>query len=331
MDRIGVLLLQLGTPASADPASVRRYLAEFLSDPRVVDMPRLLWLPLLHGVILRFRPKKSAILYKGIWMENGLSPLMHYSLLLEREIGRRLGSGCLTRLAMRYGQPSVDEVLLDMRRQGLGRLLVVPLFPHYSGATTGSAIAKVFDHLSRLEHIPPVRIAPPFYDHAGYIESLVASIRAHHPPRYGRHYLFSFHGLPTRHIERGDPYYDQCTVTANLLARTLPLAENQWTLSFQSRFGPESWLEPDTAALLKSLPAQGVHDVVVICPGFVADCLETLEEIALSGRKLFLNNGGDSFGFVPCLNDSPEWLAALTTIIDNELSGWSVRESDCTL
>ncbi|HIJ83444.1 MAG: Ferrochelatase [Magnetococcales bacterium] len=326
MPQTGVLLLQLGTPAAADSAAVRRYLAEFLSDPMVVSLPRWLWLPVLHGIILRTRPKKSARLYQRIWLENGRSPLLHYSLLQTQEVERRLGSGIITRLAMRYGQPAMDAVIDDMHRQGMERLLVLPLFPQYSGTTTGSGVTKVFQRLSRYKQIPALRIAQPFFDHPAYIHALADRILTREPPRSGRHYLFSFHGLPQQYVEQGDPYHNHCLTTANLLAQAIPLQKDQWTISFQSRFGPQAWLEPNTATLLKTLPKQGITDIAVICPGFVADCLETLEEIAIAGQKEFLSHGGQTFAFVPCLNDAPEWLAALTTIIHAELSGWIEQE-----
>ncbi|MBF0146662.1 MAG: ferrochelatase [Magnetococcales bacterium] len=326
MYHTGVLLLQLGTPASPDPTAVRRYLGEFLSDPMVVDLPRLIWLPILHGIILRTRPKKSARLYQKIWMENGRSPLLHHSLSLVQELERRLDPGILLRLAMRYGQPGIEETLNEMHRQGVARILVLPLFPQYSGSTTGSAVVRVFELLRQLNPIPTVRIAQPFYQHPGYIQALAERIHRHHPPHPERHYLFSFHGLPQRHVRRGDPYQRHCTTTATLLAQTLPLEPHQWTLTFQSRFGPEAWLTPNTADLLATLPAQGKTDIAVICPGFVADCLETLEEISVAGRNTFIHHGGRTFGFVPCLNDAPSWLTALTSIIHTELAGWHQGE-----
>ncbi|HAT50146.1 MAG: ferrochelatase [Nitrospirae bacterium] len=318
----GVILLQLGTPQSPDPAAVRRYLAEFLADPMVIDLPRYLWLPILYGIILPFRPKRSARLYQKIWMENGRSPLLHYSLIQAEEMQRRLGPTIPTRLAMRYGQPALDDVLRDLHHQGVKRLLVLPLFPQYSRTTSGSGIVKVFQSLSQFQPIPALRIAQPFHDHPRTIAAWAARIRTYHPPRPGRHYLFSFHGLPQRIIDAGDPYHDHCTRTANLIAQAIPLDKNQWTMTFQSRFGPQKWLEPNTKTLLQTLPTQGITDCTVVCPGFVADCLETLEEIAMAGQETFIHHGGITFGFVPCLNDSPEWLSALHEIIQNELSGW---------
>ncbi|MBF0414761.1 MAG: ferrochelatase [Magnetococcales bacterium] len=323
MNRTGILLLQTGTPGAADTASVRRYLAEFLSDPMVIDLPRLAWLPLLHAIILPLRARRSARLYQKIWLDNGISPLLHHSLVLARETANLLGSGTITDLAMRYGHPGMEEILNTMRQQGADRFLIFPLFPQYSRTTTGSCVAKLFQLVTQIVHMPPVRIARPFFDHPLYIQALAAQIHHHHPPRPGRHYLFSFHGLPQHYVTRGDPYEEHCRATANLLARAIPLQPQQWTLSFQSRFGPQAWLEPNTQTLLKTLPGQGMTDLAVICPGFVADCLETLEEIAIAGQKTFLDHGGQTFGYVPCLNQSPAWLAALKAIILDELGGWS--------
>lgn len=322
MNHTGVLLLQTGTPQAADGPSVRRYLAEFLSDPMVIDLPRWAWLPLLHGIILPLRARRSARLYQKIWLENGMSPLLHHSQLLAQETANQLGTQTITELAMRYGHPSMQEILNKMRQQGADRLLIFPLFPQYSRTTTGSCVAKLFQLITPIVHIPPVRIARPFYDHPLYIQALSDLIHHHQPPQPGRHYLFSFHGLPQHYVTRGDPYEQHCRATANLLAQAIPLHPHQWTLSFQSRFGPQAWLEPNTQTLLKALPGQGITDLVVICPGFVADCLETLEEIAIAGQKTFKDHGGQTFGYVPCLNQSPTWLAALKAIIHDELAGW---------
>ncbi|MBF0110286.1 MAG: ferrochelatase [Magnetococcales bacterium] len=322
MNPPGLLLLQLGTPDHPDTPSVRKYLAEFLSDPMVVDLPRFYWLPILHGVILRTRPKKSARLYQKIWCDNGLSPLLHHSQTLTAAIAHHFGATLTTRLAMRYGRPDLEETLREFQRLGVERLLVLPLFPHYSGATTGSGIARIFQILSRFIPIPTLRIIPPFHDHPGYIQSLAQRIHTQGASTPERHYLFSFHGLPLGHVRRGDPYPRHCATTAELLAQALSLKKDRWTLAYQSRFGRDEWLSPNTATLLATLPKKGITDLTVVCPGFVADCLETLEEIAISGQKEFIRHGGRTFHFVPCLNDFPPWIAALTRIIEDELKGW---------
>jgi ferrochelatase len=292
----GILLVNLGTPAAPTPEAVKRYLAEFLSDRRVVKLPRVLWLPLLHGVILRRRPANSAEKYRLIWMPEG-SPLAVHTArqarLLAEQTGRQV------EYAMRYGEPSVANTLKKMKNE----LSVVPLYPQYSESTTAS-VADV---------VPPgVRMVEHFHDHPGYIGALAASVRRHWRS-HGRapQLVMSFHGLPKRGSER---YETECRATARLLAERLELQASQWRVTFQSRFGYAPWLEPYTEPTLRELARAGASRVDVFCPGFVSDCLETLEEIGIAGRKAFLDEGGREFHLIPCLNESPEWIAALAEI-----------------
>ena len=318
-----LLFVQLGTPDAPTPAAVRRYLAEFLSDRRVVDLPRLLWLPLLHGLILRTRPQRSAALYQHIWREDGLSPLLHYTQRQTQSVGLDLQPEAIAvHFAMRYGNPSVATVLQTLREAGVERVLIFPLFPHYSGATTASVLDAVQGALARSRFIPTLRFAQPFFAHPGYIDAWSEQIRTQSLLDQADAVLFSFHGLPQRHVDEGDPYGMQCQQTARLLADALHLAADRWRISFQSRFGREPWLTPATDHTLAQLPAQGKRRLVVVCPGFVSDCLETLEEVAMRGKEIFMAAGGERFQMIPCLNDSPRWLAALAQMARQELRGW---------
>ena len=325
--RTGVLLCNLGTPEAATPAAVRRYLAEFLSDPRVVEIPSALWQPLLHGVILRRRPAASARKYQSIWLPEG-SPLMVFSrkqaVLLRGYLGER-GLDVRVRLAMRYGQPSVAGELNALKAEGCTRVLVLPLYPQYSGTTTASVIDAVGDWARGARHVPELRFVNRFHDDAGYIRALAKRVQAHwlangRPDRL----LMSVHGVPQRTVDRGDPYLAECQETARLLAAQLGLREGQWQLSFQSRFGRAKWVGPATQATLEQLGRAGAKRVDVICPGFVADCLETLEEIAIEGRAAFQAAGGGELNYVPCLNDHPAWMAALASLVQRHLQGWPV-------
>jgi protoporphyrin/coproporphyrin ferrochelatase len=281
--------------------AVRAYLAEFLSDPRVVELPRLLWLPLLHGVILRVRPARSARKYAAIWTPEG-SPLLFHT---ERQAALlREATGLRVEPAMRYGAPGIAAAM--ERLQGCSEVTVVPLYPQYSASTTGSVLDVVGDRY---------RVIKDFHDHPAYIEALAANVRRHWEAHgRGGVLVMSFHGLPKRVVARGDPYEAQCQVTAHRLAQALGLRRDEWRLTFQSRFGPAAWLEPYTEPELQALARRGVERVDVVCPGFVADCLETLEEIGIGARAAFLAAGGRELQLVPCLNESPEWIAALSQI-----------------
>ncbi|HKO87259.1 MAG TPA: ferrochelatase [Burkholderiales bacterium] len=325
--RTAVLLINLGTPDEPTPAAVKAYLAEFLSDPRVVEIPRLLWLPILHGIILNVRPRKSAAKYAQIWRAEG-SPLRLFTQrqaqLLKGLLGEKFARDKpLVRYAMRYGRPAIEDVLDDLKSEGCERIVVVPLYPQYAASTTATAFDVVAEWCGKQRNIPALRTVKHFHDHPGYITALANNVReywrAHGRPDK---LLMSFHGLPRYTYERGDPYYAQCTRTAALLATELGLKEDMWQMSFQSRFGRAEWLQPYTAATLEMLAAKGLSRVDVVCPGFVADCLETLEEIALEGKAIFLQAGGREFHALPCLNDRQEWIAALAQIVEDQFGGW---------
>jgi ferrochelatase len=326
--RVGVLLCNLGTPDAPTPAAVRRYLAEFLSDRRVVEIAPALWQPVLHGVILRTRPAASAAKYQLIWRPDG-SPLMAHSrqqaTLLRGYLGER-GHQVSVRLAMRYGQPSIAAQLGELKARGCARVLVLPLYPQYSGTTTASVIDAASDWTRRARHVPELRFVNGFHDDPGYIGALAQSARRHWQIN-GRpdQLVLSFHGVPERTRALGDPYHAQCLTTARLLAGQLGLKEGEWTIGFQSRFGKAKWVGPATQTVLQQLGRAGTPRVDVMCPGFVADCLETLEEIAIEGRAAFLAAGGQAFDYIPCLNDQPAWIAALAGIAEQHLHGWPAR------
>lgn len=329
---VGVLLVNLGTPDEPTAPAVRRYLAEFLSDPRVVEIPRAVWLPILHGVILRLRPSRSAAKYRKIWTDLG-SPLLVESnrqvLLVRGALGERLKAMGLPadhvriELAMRYGRPSIATALAALDGAGCDRLLVVPLYPQYAASTTGSTFDHVFGELGRRRAVPALRTVASYHDDPAYIQALAASVHAHWQ-KEGRadRLVMSFHGIPRRSLDLGDPYHCLCQKTGRLLAEALGLAPDRALVTFQSRFGRAEWLRPYTQPTLEALAREGCGKVDVICPGFVADCLETLEEIAIECREAFLAAGGGSFRYIPCLNARPEWIAALTGLVLTHLQGW---------
>lgn len=326
--RTAVLLVNLGTPDAPTPAALRRYLAEFLSDPRVVEIPRLAWLPILHGIILRVRPAKSAAKYQTVWTPEG-SPLAHWTVQQARGLAAELaarGHQLLVQHAMRYGNPGVPLVLDQLRAQGATRVLVLPLYPQYAGATTGSVADAVHRWAMGARWVPELRQVGQYHDDPGYIQALAATLQRHwaQKPR-GDKLVLSFHGVPERSLKLGDPYHCQCHKTARLLREALGLAPDQVLVTFQSRFGKAKWLEPYTEPTLRQLAAQGVQRVDVMCPGFVADCLETLEEIAQEARHAFLEAGGQAFEYVPCLNAEPEWISALADLAERHLQGWDTR------
>jgi ferrochelatase len=335
LGRTAVLLINLGTPAAPDSASVRRYLKQFLSDPRVVEIPRFVWWPILHGVILRLRPRQSAAKYRSIWTERG-SPLLVHSqqqaLLLRGYLGEQ-GFDVDVALAMRYGEPSVESVLGQLAERGVERLLIVPMYPQYSATTTASALDAVFATLRRARNVPEVRWVRHFHDHPGYIDALRRSVLAHWQ-RHGRaqdrggKLVMSFHGVPKRTLLLGDPYHCECQKTGRLLAESLGLGPEDYLLTFQSRFGKAEWLQPYTAPTLEALARRGVRSVDVICPGFPADCLETLEEIAIEGHAAFRAAGGEEFRYIACLNDSPAFISALADLCAQHLKGWPAARPD---
>jgi len=330
--RLGVLLLNLGTPDAPTAAAVRRYLAEFLADPRVVEIPRVLWLPMLHGVILRVRPARSAARYAAIWTKDG-SPLLVHSqrqkTLLLGYLGQRLKTLGLpsdyarVELGMRYGTPSIAQAIDALHDDGCDRILVLPLYPQYAASTTASALDAVFAATRRLRRVPALRTVDAYHDDPGYIEALARSINDYWV-KNGRpdKLVISFHGVPRRSLDLGDPYHCHCQKTARLMATELGLKSEQYLVTFQSRFGRAEWLKPYTQSMLVALAKEGTRRVDVACPGFVSDCLETLEEIGLEGRAAFLNAGGGEFHVVPCLNEHPAWIAALADLAVRNLGGW---------
>ncbi|RYX91299.1 MAG: ferrochelatase [Comamonadaceae bacterium] len=323
--RTAVLLCNLGTPDEPTAPAVRRYLAEFLSDPRVVEIPRLIWLPILHGIILRTRPAKSAAKYATIWTPDG-SPLKVWTqkqaAMLRGWLGEA-GHNIDVRYAMRYGNPSIASQLDALKAEGATRVLILPCYPQYSGTTTASVFDAVYDWARKTRNIPELRFVNRYHDDAGYIESLARRIstfwQSHGKPDQ---LVMSFHGVPERTLHLGDPYHCECQKTARLLAERLGLSKGDYKLTFQSRFGKAKWLEPYTEPTLIAMGASGVSRVDVVCPGFTGDCLETLEEIAQEARDAFLAAGGKTFNYIPCLNDSHDWISALSRITQTHLSGW---------
>jgi protoporphyrin/coproporphyrin ferrochelatase len=327
-ERTAVLLVNLGTPDAPETGALRRYLRQFLSDRRVIELSRWLWLPILHGIILRTRPAKSARKYASIW-ERGGSPLRLHTerqakllkgLLHER--GHRL----LIDWAMRYGQPAVGTVLSRLKAANARRILIVPLYPQYAASTTATVIDELADWLKATRHQPEIRTVRNFHDDPGYLAALEARVRKHwqavgHPGN-GDRLLISFHGLPQSSLEQGDPYFCECQKTGRLLAERLGLAATQYRITFQSRFGRQAWLQPYTATTLEEWGKERIRRVDVICPGFVGDCLETLEEIAIEGKSLFLTAGGGEYHYIPALNEDDAWILALAQIVERQLGGW---------
>ena len=320
--RIGVLLINLGTPDAPETKAVRRYLAQFLSDTRVIELPKIAWKPILHGVVLRTRPRKSARAYKQVWTEQG-SPLAAITSRQADALAERLDSVIVDH-AMRYGNPSIRAGLELLRMSGCERILAAPLYPQYCAATTASAHDAIFAAIAPLRWQPAVRTLPPYHDDPLYIGALQASLERQIaaldfvPERL----LLSFHGMPQRTLALGDPYHCQCLKTARLIGETMAIPID---VAFQSRFGRAKWLEPATARVLAEYPGQGVKRIAVAAPGFSADCLETLEEIGIRGRATFLGAGGEQFARLDCLNDSDEGMAMLDALIARELEGWTPR------
>ena len=329
-ERTGVLLVQLGTPDAPDAASVRTYLREFLSDPRVVEIPPIVWWPILHGIILRRRPRQSAKKYASIWTPEGSPLLLHtrrQAEALQQALGQR-GVDVEVAYAMRYGNPSIASVLRELRERNLARLLVVPMYPQYAGSTTATAFDAVFAELGTWRNPPELRTVKHFHDDAGYVDALARSIAARwetdgRPDRL----VMSFHGVPRRTLMLGDPYHCECHVTARLLAERLGLRRDDYVVTFQSRFGRAEWLQPYTEPTLRELGRQGVGRVDVVCPGFVADCLETLEEVAIECKDAFIEAGGRDYRYIECLNASPSFVDALAGLVVRQLGGWPVGDA----
>jgi protoporphyrin/coproporphyrin ferrochelatase len=331
--RTAVLLCNLGTPDAPTPTAVRRYLAEFLSDHRVVEIPRLLWWLILHGIILRFRPAKSAAKYASIWTPEG-SPLKLWTekqaKLLQGWLGQR-GHHISVRWAMRYGSTSIASQLDALKAEGATRILIVPAYPQYSATTTASVLDAVYAWAQRTRAIPELRFVNHYHDHPRYIGALAQRIeqhwQAHGKPEQ---LVMSFHGVPERTLHLGDPYHCECFKTARLLAETLGLSKAQYKVTFQSRLGRAQWLQPYTEPTLIAMAKSGTQRVDVVCPGFTSDCLETLEEINQEAREAFLHAGGKTFHYIPCLNDDPAWITALCEITQTHVQGWPTTQAPDT-
>ncbi|MFM9879671.1 MAG: ferrochelatase [Burkholderiaceae bacterium] len=326
--KTAVLLCNLGTPEAPTASALRRYLAEFLSDHRVVEIPKLLWWPILHGIILRLRPAKSAAKYASVWTPEG-SPLKVWTerqaQLLEVQLAQA-GHSVRVRWAMRYGEHSIALALDALKAEGITRVLILPAYPQYAAATTASVFDAVYAWARTIRRIPELRFVNHYHDHPGYIAALAAQIQAHWD-QHGRpaHLLLSFHGVPERSLHLGDPYHCECHKTARLLVQHLGLHAGQFSVTFQSRFGKAKWLEPYTEPTLRALATQVQGRVDVACPGFTSDCLETLEEIAMEAREAFAEAGGKEFAYIACVNDSAQWIAALAELTLQHLQGWPTQ------
>jgi len=318
--KVGVLLLNLGTPDAAEPRAVRRYLKEFLSDRRVVEIPQIVWQPILRGAVLTTRPKKSAHAYSQVWTEDG-SPLAAITKAQALALRDAFGEGVLVDWAMRYGRPAIGERLQGMKDAGCDRILLAPLYPQYCAATTATANDKAFAHLAGMRWQPAIRTLPPYHDDPAYIDALKTSVEASLAalPFEPDAIVTSFHGMPQRTLEMGDPYHCHCAKTSRLLSEAMG---RELVLAFQSRFGRAKWLEPATDVVLAGLPGRGVKKVAVIAPGFSADCVETLEELAIRGRETFEEAGGTDFAYLPCLNADLPGIEMLRSILARELAGW---------
>jgi ferrochelatase len=318
--KVGVLLINLGTPNTPEPGSVKLYLKEFLSDPRVVEIPQLVWQPILRGIILNTRPKKSAHAYKQVWTEEG-SPLAAITARQARALAGAFGESVVVDYAMRYGRPAIAARIDALKAQGCQRILIAPLYPQYCAATTATANDEAFAHLRKLRWQPAIRTLPPYYEDPAYIQALKTVVEGSlasldfEPQAV----IASFHGMPERTLELGDPYHCHCRKTARLLSEAMG---RDLMVAFQSRFGRAKWLTPATDTTLAELPARGIAKVAILAPGFSSDCLETLEELAIRGRDTFIEAGGTHFAYLPCLNDSGPGLDMLRSVIGRELEGW---------
>ena len=330
--RIGALLVNLGTPEGTSYWPMRRYLQEFLSDPRVIEVPRALWLPVLHGVILTTRPTRKGRDYANIWNnERDEGPLKTVTRAQSEKMAARIASGgfgpgsekLVVDWAMRYGKPSIASRITALQAQGCDRLLILPLYPQYCSATSATVADRAFDALKKLRWQPTLRIAAPFYNRPAYIAALASSLRESlakldfTPDKI----VISWHGIPKAYFDKGDPYFCHCAITTRLLGEATGLAD-KFLMTFQSRLGPTEWLKPYTLETVESLPAQGVKNIAIMAPGFFADCLETLEELGAENRDAFLDAGGDNFALIPCLNDSEAAIDTIADVLRTELAGW---------
>lgn len=322
--RVGILLTNLGTPEAPTAKALRTYLREFLSDPRVVELPKWIWWPILHGVILRVRPAKSAALYQSVWTENG-SPLMQISLAqaaqLQKKLTEQYPEQAVVKLAMRYGQPAIGRMLREFQAEGINRIVVLPLYPQYAGASVGSTFDAVSAEIRQWRWMPELHFINTYHDHPQYIHALANTVKEH-IAQHGKpeKLVMSYHGTPQSHLDKGDPYYCFCHKTTRLVAETLGLQESEYVTSFQSIFGREQWLKPYTNATLEGLAQAGTRHVAVICPGFSADCLETIEEIGEENKGVFIGAGGETFHYIPALNDRDDHIAMMCQLVQGYLS-----------
>jgi ferrochelatase len=334
-ESLGILVVNLGTPDAPTPAAVRRYLAEFLADPRVVEVPRFIWLPILHGYILRTRPARSAEAYEKIWTEQGSPLLLHTRDIaagIQQKLSARLSGAVNVEVGMTYGSPSIADALQKLHDQYARRIVVLPLYPQYSGTTTGTVFDCVTRALSGRRWVPELRFTNHYHDAAGYISALAASVRDHWDMHgRGERLLMSFHGVPRSTLELGDPYHCQCQKTARLLAEALELEEKEWQISFQSRVGRQEWLKPYTDETLESWGRERAGLIDVVCPGFSADCLETLEEIAMQNAELFRASGGGDLRYVPALNAREDHVSFLSRLVEKNVGGWPEADPDWNL
>ncbi len=331
-EKLGLLMVNLGTPDAPHTKPVRRYLKEFLSDPRIIELPRIVWMAILHGIILRVRPAKSAEAYREVWDEKTGSPLLHISRLqaaaMQKSLQSRLGDDVVVALGMRYGSPSIDSALAELETHNVRRLVVLPMYPQYSGTTTASVFDAVTARLQKTRWIPETRFINQFCDRPDFIQSLANSVRESWSENgRGELLVTSYHGIPKRYLLNGDPYHCLCHKTTRLLAAELGLKENQYKVVFQSRVGREEWLRPYCDDTMKELPGQGIKNIDVLSPAFSADCLETLEEIEGENCEYFMENGGERFQYIPCLNDRDDHIHVLTDLFLQHAQGWPEVET----
>lgn len=317
--KIGVLICNLGTPESYQTKDVRRFLRQFLSDGRVIEIPKIIWWFILNGIILTLRPSKSAKLYKSVWTKEG-SPLLVFSKKLIEKLKLVTNDDCEVELAMRYGNPNMEEALLSLKNKNCRKLIVLPMFPQYSGTTTGSIFDEVTRVLSKWRWVPSLNFINSYHDNDYYINALADSISTHLQKNTPQKIIFTYHGIPKRNFDLGDPYQCYCQKTTRLVAEKLNLKEDEYMTTFQSRFGPAEWLKPYTSDTMEELPKKGIKNILVVAPAFSVDCLETIEEIDEENKEIFLNSGGQNFTYVPCLNDSDGHVNFLKQLIDKHAS-----------
>ncbi len=326
-ERLGVLVVNLGTPEAPETGPVRKYLAQFLSDPRIIELPKWLWMIILHGVILRVRPSKSAEAYREVWSEESGSPLLSISkkqsAALKKELNNRFADEVVVALGMRYGNPSIDSAITELEAANVRRLVVLPMYPQYSGTTTASVFDAIADRMQRTRWIPELRFINQFCDETAYIDALAATVRESWEQKgRGDLLITSYHGIPKRYLLSGDPYHCLCHKTTRLLAEKLGLDDTQYRVVFQSRVGKEEWLKPYCDETMKKLPGEGFKNIDVVSPAFSADCLETIEEIDGENREYFEEHGGEQFNYIPCLNDRDDHIQMLANLVERHCQGW---------